>query len=210
MHRSKAIFGSNRTGASCRVVIGFGGRGDARTVVHLGDALSLLSWSGRLIDMLTSSPQRSTHSVLPWLRSQPSAPVSLVGSVVADDGGGQGAGHDRAQQAGPQGDPRSQRRVAEANRRRDQAQPCRGPAVLGVQHGRTIAAPMTATMNDAARTSRRRASVSATRCRNSVGFWFQDRRSTARRSDRLTNRDPALPALTDCAHGTDNLAWKSH
>ena len=40
---------------------------------------------------------------------------------------GQGAGHDRAQQAGPQGDPRSQRRVAEANRRRDQAQPCRGP-----------------------------------------------------------------------------------
>ena len=45
---------------------------------------------------------------------------------------------------------------------------------------------------------------------NSLGFWFQDRRSTARRSDRLTNRDPALPALTDCAHGTDNLAWKSH
>jgi len=27
---------------------------------------------------------------------------------------GQGAGHDRAQQAGPQGDPRSQRRVADA------------------------------------------------------------------------------------------------
>jgi hypothetical protein len=111
---------------------------------------------------------------------------------------GQGAGHDRAQQAGPQGDPRSHgaspRPIGAAIRLSLAA----APAVLGVQH-------------DAARTpSRRRASVSATRCRNSLGFWFQDRRSTARRSDRLTNRDPALPALTDCAHGTDNLAWKSH
>jgi hypothetical protein len=121
------------------------------------------------------------------------------GSVVADDGGGPGARDTIA----PSKPAHKETRAANGASPRPIGAAIRlslaaAPAVLGVQH-------------DAARTpSRRRASVSATRCRNSLGFWFQERRSTARRSDRLTNGDPALPALTDCAHGTDNLAWKSH
>ena len=121
------------------------------------------------------------------------------GSLVADDGGGPGCGT-RSRPAS-----RPTRRPAQPTaRRRGQSAPRSGSAL-----------PRPRPSSACSMTPRGRPAAGAPVCQrhdvgNSLGFWFQDRRSTARRSDRLTNRDPALPALTDCAHGTDNLAWKSH